>query len=812
MKKFKISLFLLVLVLHGFSQSTAIRLIEYKPAPGQHINMESSGTPAAAQQMTESFNKLVSLGSFGGYVVLGFRDACINHPDNPYGIDFTVFGNAFPGSSEPGVIWVMQDENQNGKPDDTWYEIAGSSHFHSKTRSGYELTYFRQESRDVYWEDHTGNSGWIMANDYNLQEYYPSSTVFPDYPHDSVTFNGTLLAPAIDFSNALEIRVAPLAFGYADNKPRKQGVELYQPDNPYTGEVEGAGGDPVDISWAIDPTGNYVNLDSIHFIKIVSGNLNGAGWLGEISTDVAWVEPVRPNPEITGTENMLVVYPYTSRLLAGDSTYLEACCFEKGRKVMTPVLFSSQNEQVVQVDPNGRIRSVKKGNTSILISAGSETQSVPVWVVVPDSIRFTGDISSVYPGDSVELTAQVYDDELFPLDLPVQFHSSNPDVGVIIHKDGQLLFEAGQSGETILTISVEGFSIQKSILVKVHAPGERIRIFFTLKNDEKNLLPFQWIEVGAGDLNAFVQNRHHDYSLLEKPSLFHALAAGLQQANVPFRFRDDEASGGKLYLYSVEDDGLFFYGWGGRTDPVAFARAWIARVNNQSFVNDFNRIDIADGDTLALYHVSNITNSWNYSQLISHTPFPATGGELEVEMEQTVCTYADGVIFESGFIPVAQAEVLSGAGSYFTGSDGLAVFILNSDLPLVISSGNNAVMIVYASPTGSSPVVTDRFRVYPNPVENELILAGGFPFEPGIFQKELPVMAPLSANSFPNQSSNTSTPFVRVITPDGRLILEQQITTWPFKIDFSGIPAGIFTLVVSLQDRVEVHKIMKQAR
>jgi hypothetical protein len=310
MKKIKILSVLAISTLCGFSQHVANELIEYRPAPGQHINIENIGTPQAAQKMTKSFSSLVSLGSFGGYVVLGFEKACVNHPDNPYGIDFTIFGNAFSGSSEPGVVWVMQDKNQNGLPDDTWYEIAGSHHFYSKTVQNYKVTYFKTETRDVFWKDNSGETGWIKANSFNLQEYYPTDQFFPLYPSDSVTFWGTLLKPEIDFSNNQEIKVKPPAFGYADSHPRKQGVELFIPDNPYTNEIEGAGGDPIDISWAVDSLGNYVNLDSIHFVKIVSGSLLSAGWLGEISTDVAWVEAVQPNPGISGKENMLVVYQH----------------------------------------------------------------------------------------------------------------------------------------------------------------------------------------------------------------------------------------------------------------------------------------------------------------------------------------------------------------------------------------------------------------------------------------------------------------------------------------------------------------------
>jgi hypothetical protein len=93
-----------------------------------------------------------------------------------------------------------------------------------------------------------------------------------------------------------------------------------------------------------------------------------------------------------------------------------------------------------------------------------------------------------------------------------------------------------QPGQVELTFSVEGFSTETSQTVKVHSPDDKIRVYFTLKTEDENLLPFQWIEVGMDDLNGFVENRQNDYSNLSKPTLFHALAAGLTKGRSSFCF------------------------------------------------------------------------------------------------------------------------------------------------------------------------------------------------------------------------------------------------------------------------------------
>ncbi|MFW5755565.1 MAG: Ig-like domain-containing protein, partial [Tangfeifania sp.] len=432
MKKFNLIILVMVAPFWSIAQTNSFRLVEYFPAPGQHINIESAGTPQAAENMAGEVDKLVSLGSFGGYVILKFEKACENDPQNPYGIDFNLFGNAFAGSSEPGVVWVMTDENNNGLPDDTWYEIAGSNHFHSETKRNYGVTYYETATRDIRWKDDSGQSGWVKANSFNLQEYYPVPEYFADYPQDSVKFTGSLLSPAIDSSSTREIKIKDFAFGYADNHPRQKEVDPVLPDNPYTKEVEGAGGDPIDISWAVDSLGNYVELDSIHFVKVVSGVLLEAGRLGEISTDVAWLADVEPGTEISDKNELLTIYHHPEKLLAGDSIILEANYFENGKISEEEIGYGSSDESVAEIDENGKITAINKGEATISVSAKNEVKSSTITVVVPDSIEILSDFSSMYPGDSVLLQTNVYDNEGEKLDISPAFFSSDQEIAEIV--------------------------------------------------------------------------------------------------------------------------------------------------------------------------------------------------------------------------------------------------------------------------------------------------------------------------------------------------------------------------------------------
>lgn len=61
------------------------------------------------------------------------------------------------------MVWVMQDVNGNGEPDDEWYELRGSETGKEGTVSGYAVTYYRPAGKgmDVQWTDSEGHSGTI---------------------------------------------------------------------------------------------------------------------------------------------------------------------------------------------------------------------------------------------------------------------------------------------------------------------------------------------------------------------------------------------------------------------------------------------------------------------------------------------------------------------------------------------------------------------------------------------------------------------------------------------------------------------------
>jgi len=281
-----------------FAQSPYVSsVVEYKPAPGQFTNTLTWGSPSATQSIIGGINGHISLGAYGGYIVVGFDHSIENDPNNPYGVDFTIFGNAFTGWAEPGIVYVMKDENNNEQADDTWYQLKGSDYTNSSTVVNYNIMYANPGGyADVPWRDNKNHRGAVLINPYHTQPYYPSLDSFPNINAANQAYYGTLITGNIDDSNPFYIQSFALDYGYADNHPKQSGNPVIEPDNPSTiGTIEGAGGDAMKIEWAIDDQGNPVSLDKIDFVKIHTGLNRMCGWLGEVSTEICGVVDVAPS-------------------------------------------------------------------------------------------------------------------------------------------------------------------------------------------------------------------------------------------------------------------------------------------------------------------------------------------------------------------------------------------------------------------------------------------------------------------------------------------------------------------------------------
>lgn len=710
----------------------ANRLFEYRPAPGQFINNPIIGTPEAAEKILKSDNNLVSLGAWGGYIVLGFEKPVKNHPDNPYGIDFTIFGNAFSGSSEPGIIWVMKDENGNGLPDDTWCQIAGSSYFHPNTNLNYQLTWYNQSDGSATWNDNLGKTGMMLKNEFHSQPYYPQQQYFGTYPADSVTFTGTILGHTSLIING-QIVLPALAFGYADNRPVNRNVSITIPDNPYTPDVrEGAGGDPVDISWAVDTIGNYVDLDEIHFVKIVTGALSDVGILGEISTEISAVVATEPTGE-KGKQNMTVIHPHSPTMLVNDSMILYAHFFHQGKKQDIEIVFENSDRKKADISPSGTITAIDGGTVRVsAVPEGfpDETVYTEIFIRRPDSILLNGLETQLMAGETLNIKPVLLDqlNNVIIGTLWV-FESQNTDILSVVSANGTYTLKALKPGEAVLHVFPEKFpNLSRIIKISIRPVMESIRVYVTAKTSEENLLPAQWSEIIPFSVNPYVEKRQGDYSAKGFVSLAQVATSILNKANLNFSFRDDDAAGTNLYLYMVEKDGLFHYGWGGKTEPAAFAKSWIIRHNRQHYISNLDEIAVANGDTVILYYVNNILNDWVLTGLSATPDSVLQGGKVNLFKWMVNChRNTSGAISESDIIPVSGQAVLLGTTTTpvgFTNNSGNLTLTLEQGAPWILTAGNDAVYISEKVVTNVSKVFHEQITLYPNPAGNHVNITG----------------------------------------------------------------------------------------
>lgn len=270
----------------------ANKVLAYRPAPGQFMNTSTTayekGFSAedvrrkAEEKLKDPYLCLLSLGGFGGSIVVGF-DHTVPNISGAY--DFKIYGNAsydsfgtltgaLGGSSEPGIVLVSKDVNGNGLADDEWYELKGSEYDSKHTIKDYTITYHRPASplSSVKWTDNQGNTGYVYRNEtHTKNDYYPAWI-----EEDEMTFYGSRLK-----DNAVNEPRPGMpehwvgycyAYGYADNHPNDEKGALFK------------------IDWAVDKEGRAVKLDGIDFVKIYTAVNQYCGWMGEISTEVQAVE------------------------------------------------------------------------------------------------------------------------------------------------------------------------------------------------------------------------------------------------------------------------------------------------------------------------------------------------------------------------------------------------------------------------------------------------------------------------------------------------------------------------------------------
>ena len=284
------------------------RVVSYLPL-GQFAR--GSGWGDATGKFTGGYSATgVSLGALGGYIEFEFADGITNDSNNPYGVDFVVYGNAFNGNPEAGAVQVSED----GK---TWYELAGSMYYdgnfnyvgtkvankfsaaYTGTLNNATVEYTKGSSITVGLKDASGSYAVPTGTLFGPAAWFPATDKYPQGgAHDNTGANVTVSHATnnLAFSGITAVpdynTTATYAFGYADVTPNGSPATYGDAVNPYTLYTTAkTGGDGFDLEWAVDPATKMpidVNGKTFRYVRVYSAVLDNATF-GETSTEVCGI-------------------------------------------------------------------------------------------------------------------------------------------------------------------------------------------------------------------------------------------------------------------------------------------------------------------------------------------------------------------------------------------------------------------------------------------------------------------------------------------------------------------------------------------
>jgi hypothetical protein len=275
-------------------------------------------------------------GGFGGYAVFKFDHSVPK--DGVDGKELKIGGNTGVWT-EPGAVWVSMDENNNGEPDDTWYELKGSHTLNTpNTLRRYAVTF----RNDYTWTDNLGGGGTYPR----LQGY----AAYSDHLGQGfLTLVGTRL------HDSLVGKVG--VWGYAD-------VWDDQTNS---------------LSNAIQVDGTPVDLPFVDFVKIVTAVHYADPELGERSTEAGTPKDMKMNdPEMMmeGSNDGAGLYHYYFK---NDSGYDLTISFEgeeftlSKKGIQATEVRKTSSKAVVYIDyRGGNVTLIKQGETALFVNGPEE--------------------------------------------------------------------------------------------------------------------------------------------------------------------------------------------------------------------------------------------------------------------------------------------------------------------------------------------------------------------------------------------------------------------------------------------------------
>lgn len=193
----------------------------------------------------------------------------------------------------------------------------------------------------------------------------------------------------------------------------------------------------------------------------------------------------------TGLEGIRLM-PTELELEEGENAALSVVCTPSDVAYIPKIIWSSDNEDVVEVDDRGNLTAKKQGEATITVQVGSFTKTSQITVkgeeIPLNAIQFTDPKIVLFQGESMELEL-TYDPENTTIQRDVQWTSSDEEI-ISVNNRGEIT--ALEIGKAVITAELDGKKDTCEVTVEEEQISlESIQLSeskIELKEGEKNTL------------------------------------------------------------------------------------------------------------------------------------------------------------------------------------------------------------------------------------------------------------------------------------------------------------------------------------
>ena len=332
---------------------------------------------------------------------------------------------------------------------------------------------------------------------------------------------------------------------------------------------------------------------------------------------------VSPDPFRKGEIRLLSLEEIPEVLPVNATVAVNPRYFVMGRPEDADIHLSISDLSVARLD-NGIYLTAVKGGTFILTATLADDPAIKTTRVIrvsePAAITLDRKFSWLPEGETGLVNYAILDGEGNKINdfLPVTVIDDTTVAAVTDVRSGMIRILGITPGKTTLTMRVPGsHKLTRSVAISVSGNLQPVTVSVSVKIPGRNLIPARSFHVANTDINTVIANNVKGD--LVSPSGFVTLAdaiATVFRANRytdmenTFLFRKDSISGNRLYLWKVGKSWEYFYGWGGSQNTSEYRKCWVASVNGEAYFNDFDHIEVRNGDTITVQLVSDILQPW----------------------------------------------------------------------------------------------------------------------------------------------------------------------------------------------------------